>query len=178
MIVVFFTVSDCQSLKGWKERGGSKSGLERLSQRVLSCEPSTSLWHRKWACILLSLSQHSRRMGGELIHLAFMLACSLFAFLLPALLLSLCLQAPLDKTTLCANKINLYIALIFFLADNNRADAKKSKIKKLFESRDCIQFSVHLKTRLVPAAARSSECCWGSGANICVCVHFNDINSI
>ena len=30
-------------------------------------------------------------------------------------LLSLSLQAPLDKSTLCANKINLYIALIFFL---------------------------------------------------------------
>lgn len=65
---------------GWKDVE-SKRGRERLTQRVLSCEPSSSLWHRKWACILLSLSQHSRRMGGELIHLAFMPVCSLFVFL-------------------------------------------------------------------------------------------------
>lgn len=69
-------------------------------------------------------------------------AYSLLAFLLSC---SLSLQAPLDKSTLCANKISLYIALIFFLADNNRVEHNSEKGK--LESGGGIQFSVRFWTR-------------------------------
>lgn len=104
---------------------------------------------------------------------------------LSSLLHSLSLQAPLDKSTLCANKINLYIALIFFFFKLITTKMSKKK-KKNGEKREkslnleiVFNFSVHfLHTRLEPTASRSSERCRGSGANIFVCVHFNDINSI
>lgn len=72
---------------------------------------------------------------------------------LSSLLHSLSLQAPLDKSTLCANKINLYIALIFFFFKLITTKMSKKK-KKNGEKREkslnleiVFNFSVHFYTR-------------------------------
>lgn len=96
------------------------------------------------------------------------------------LLLSLSLQAPVDKSTLCANKINLYSSVFFSTQPITTRHSEKVKKKK----NKALNFGIVLHFLFISRRAL------GAGSDSVlrlmlrlrgkhfVCVHFNDINSI